>query len=626
MADHAAARRDRREHLRLQRPRAGEGRRGRRRQGQPEHPVLGRPGRRSTPPAPPPATPSTPSATPACAAASSELSPKQGVSLGTEGEGWSHPVYTVTPGVPGDSGSAFLDAEGNALGTLSTLAIAPLAGSNGVGDLNSELGYAQQHGGIAGLPAGARHRAVRADPLTTTRTPLTAPSVTGRGGSSLYRYATQDRSEPSAPPCRALLGCRSPRSAPPAAGSRPRPAAGRPPAKATITPGVQMFTKGAQCTANFVFTRRARAASTSGTPPTAPASARPPTPTAAETRSLPLGTRVRFAERRDGRHQRHDARPRHAGLQLVAHHARRGDHGRERLRRQRLRPGPRRTPATSRKVNPSVPFWGGPTGLATGGSAGRPGLLATAQSSLRPTTVLSPKTGVVARRRRTAAGATTSTPSRPASPATRAAASSTPGPGGRTSVDGRDRPAAGLERARQPGPRARLRARHSGIGGLRLVPGNRAVLGAALSAARTRRGGVSARIDPEEYVELVLRCVEQIPPRPGDDVRRDRRGRRAVLGGGGPRQVGSVMAPTAGRCRGGGWSAPTARCRRATRARRGRPTSRRPRRCGRRATSTFGPRCSARSSTVAPDSPRESGTTRARRAGPAPSGRSRPAG
>jgi hypothetical protein len=80
-----------------------------------------------------------------------QLSPKTGISVGTEGEGWSHPVYTLTPGVPGDSGSAFLDAEGNALGTLSTLAIAPLAGSNGVGDLNSELGYAQQHGGIAGL-------------------------------------------------------------------------------------------------------------------------------------------------------------------------------------------------------------------------------------------------------------------------------------------------------------------------------------------------------------------------------------------------------------------------------------------------------------------------------------------
>ena len=80
-----------------------------------------------------------------------QLSPKQGTSLGAEAEGWSHPVYTLTPGVPGDSGSAFLDAEGNALGTLSTLAIAPLVGSNGVGDLNSELGYAKANSGIGGL-------------------------------------------------------------------------------------------------------------------------------------------------------------------------------------------------------------------------------------------------------------------------------------------------------------------------------------------------------------------------------------------------------------------------------------------------------------------------------------------
>jgi hypothetical protein len=79
------------------------------------------------------------------------LSPKQGASLGTTGGGWSHSVYTVTPGVPGDSGSAFLDADGNALGTLSTLAIAPVAGSNGVGDLSRELSFAQASSGISGL-------------------------------------------------------------------------------------------------------------------------------------------------------------------------------------------------------------------------------------------------------------------------------------------------------------------------------------------------------------------------------------------------------------------------------------------------------------------------------------------
>ncbi len=79
------------------------------------------------------------------------LSPKRGNSLGAEGGGWSHPVYTVSPGVPGDSGSAFLDSEGNALGVLSTLAIAPLPASNGVGDLERELGYAQGSSGLSGL-------------------------------------------------------------------------------------------------------------------------------------------------------------------------------------------------------------------------------------------------------------------------------------------------------------------------------------------------------------------------------------------------------------------------------------------------------------------------------------------
>ncbi len=57
---------------------------------------------------------------------------------------------------------------------------------------------------------------------------------------------------------------------------------------------------------------------------------------------------------------------------------------------------------------------------------------------------------------------------------------------------------------------------------------------------------MSGRIDPEEYAELVLRCVEQVP-----------RGRvttygavaevvGALVGGGGPRQVGSVMATQGG--------------------------------------------------------------------------------
>jgi hypothetical protein len=76
------------------------------------------------------------------------LSPKTGISLGDAGNGWSHNVFTFTPGVPGDSGSAFLDSAGRALGTLSTLQVAPLAGSNGVGDLPRELAYLNANSGL----------------------------------------------------------------------------------------------------------------------------------------------------------------------------------------------------------------------------------------------------------------------------------------------------------------------------------------------------------------------------------------------------------------------------------------------------------------------------------------------
>ncbi|MCW2674428.1 MAG: hypothetical protein JWP14_3017 [Frankiales bacterium] len=78
------------------------------------------------------------------------FSPKRGVSLGATNGGWTSSVYTVTPGIPGDSGSGFLDAGGKAFGVLSTVAIAPLPASNGVGSLAKEIAYAQAHG-FAGL-------------------------------------------------------------------------------------------------------------------------------------------------------------------------------------------------------------------------------------------------------------------------------------------------------------------------------------------------------------------------------------------------------------------------------------------------------------------------------------------
>jgi hypothetical protein len=78
------------------------------------------------------------------------LSPKVGISNGDDGNGWTHVVTTVTPGVPGDSGSAFLDANGNALGDLSTLSVGIPGGvQNNVSDLSRELGYMHSHGGPA---------------------------------------------------------------------------------------------------------------------------------------------------------------------------------------------------------------------------------------------------------------------------------------------------------------------------------------------------------------------------------------------------------------------------------------------------------------------------------------------
>ncbi|KQW45146.1 hypothetical protein ASC77_20420 [Nocardioides sp. Root1257] len=83
----------------------------------------------------------------------SVLSPHTGISLGDDAAdgGWSHPLYTVGPGIPGDSGSAFVSADGKAIGVLSTLGLAPLPLSNNIGDLSKELAFAQQHSGISGL-------------------------------------------------------------------------------------------------------------------------------------------------------------------------------------------------------------------------------------------------------------------------------------------------------------------------------------------------------------------------------------------------------------------------------------------------------------------------------------------
>jgi hypothetical protein len=103
----------------------------------------------------------------------SPLSPKVGVSLGDiEGTGgWSEDVYTLTPGIPGDSGSAFLDASGNALGVLSTIEEYPLTASNGVGTLADELAYANAKTGAGYAVASGT------SPFTGTPSLTTAPAT-----------------------------------------------------------------------------------------------------------------------------------------------------------------------------------------------------------------------------------------------------------------------------------------------------------------------------------------------------------------------------------------------------------------------------------------------------------------
>ena len=80
-----------------------------------------------------------------------KLSPKQGVVVQNAPSGWSHDVYTVTPGIPGDSGSGFMNGSGQAIGILSVLELAPLPAANGVGDLAKEIAYMHANSTFSGV-------------------------------------------------------------------------------------------------------------------------------------------------------------------------------------------------------------------------------------------------------------------------------------------------------------------------------------------------------------------------------------------------------------------------------------------------------------------------------------------
>ncbi|HET9420077.1 MAG TPA: hypothetical protein VFO49_02995, partial [Nocardioides sp.] len=165
-----------------------------------------------------------------------------------------------------------------------------------------------------------------------------------------------------------------------------------PAASASIHPGVQMYTEGAQCTANFVFTDGA------GTTYVGYAAHCAGTGEATDTNgcdavSLPLGTRVQFVE----------------GGSLVGAGTTVGEGTLTYSSWLTMQQRGETDPATCdyndlalvqvdaddvAKVNPSVPFWGGPVGINTEGTAAGDTVYSYGNSSLRAgVELLSPKQG-----------------------------------------------------------------------------------------------------------------------------------------------------------------------------------------------------------------------------------------
>ena len=119
-------------------------------QGQPERPDVGWTRRPVDRRAPARGRRSTPTASPACARprCSRRRPARRSGRRTAAGAGTSTPPRPASRATPAAASST---QDGRAVGTLSTVAIAPLAGSNGLGDLASELRYAQRHSGIKGL-------------------------------------------------------------------------------------------------------------------------------------------------------------------------------------------------------------------------------------------------------------------------------------------------------------------------------------------------------------------------------------------------------------------------------------------------------------------------------------------
>ena len=237
-----------------------------------------------------------------------------------------------------------------------------------------------------------------------------------------------------------------------------------PAGSATVHPGVQVYTEGAQCTANFVFQEGAgvylgQAAHCSGTGGQTETDG-------CTSGSLPLGTPVEVTGA---------SRPRHARLQLLADDAGQGRDRPRHLRLQRPRPDQDR-PGRRRQVNPSVPGFGGPTGVGAVGGLGAT-VYSYGNSALRARRhQAEPEAGRRDPERRQRLEPHRRHPDARACPATRAAASS-------TTRAPRSASSAPCSWRRWPAPTgsatsakelAYMRA-NSGFAGVQLVPRHRAV-------------------------------------------------------------------------------------------------------------------------------------------------------
>ena len=138
----------------------------RRRQGQPERARSSAAPPASTPTAPPRATGCSPTATPACAAGSTRCRPRPASASVTRRRRLVAPGLHRDPrACPATPGSGFLSAGGKAVGTLSTLGLAPLPLSNNIGDLGPGARLAKAHSGITGLRLALGTEPFAPDPL-----------------------------------------------------------------------------------------------------------------------------------------------------------------------------------------------------------------------------------------------------------------------------------------------------------------------------------------------------------------------------------------------------------------------------------------------------------------------------